>query len=97
MHIKKCILTIFLILTVCVSAYSDTHNADSCSQSDVQTAINAASSGDVVSIPSGTCSWASAVTLNKNITVIGQTTTSRNNSTYVVTPTDSTIIQKFGF
>jgi hypothetical protein len=74
-----------------------TLTASDCSKAAVESTISLANTGDLVVIPAGSCSWASAVTLNKSITVKGQTTTSRNSSTYVVTPTDGTIIQKYGF
>jgi hypothetical protein len=40
-----------------------TVNAASCSTSDVQTAINSASSGDYVQVPGGSSSWSSGVTI----------------------------------
>jgi hypothetical protein len=44
--------------------------ANSCSQVDVQAAINAAAPGDTVNIPAGNCTW-SGVTLAKAITLSG--------------------------
>jgi hypothetical protein len=48
-------------------------NAASCSSADVQTALNAASAGDVVYIPAGTCNWSSQVsrTVPANVTLMG--------------------------
>ena len=47
-------------------------NAASCNTGDVQKAINTASEGETVYIPSGTCSWTSGVTISgKGITVQG--------------------------
>lgn len=48
-----------------------TIQAASCSQADVQAAINAASGGDMVSIPAGNCTWTSGVTITKGLTVQG--------------------------
>ncbi len=49
-------------------------DAASCSSSDVQTAINNAASGDVVVVPSGSCTWSSQVTISgKALTLAGQT------------------------
>lgn len=49
-----------------------TSTAASCSASNVQSAINAASAGDTVNIPAGSCSWpANSVTLSKAITLNG--------------------------
>jgi len=45
--------------------------ADSCSQPDVQAAINAASDGDTVEIPAGTCSWSAGVSFSKGIHLKG--------------------------
>jgi chitodextrinase len=63
--------------------------AKSCSQIDVQAAIDAASSGGTVLVPAGNCSWApiggKAVTMNKSITLrgagMGQTNITLVNST----------------
>jgi hypothetical protein len=44
--------------------------ASSCSESDVKSAISAASTGDTVNVPSGSCSW-SNVDITKNITLQG--------------------------
>jgi len=47
-------------------------NAASCSQEDVQAAIDAAKEGDTVHIPTGTCLWSQTVTLSdKNIILQG--------------------------
>jgi hypothetical protein len=47
--------------------------APSCSASDVQTALNSAGAGDVISIPAGTCNWTTQVawTAPANVTVLG--------------------------
>ena len=47
--------------------------AASCNTNDVQTAINTAKEGQTVTIPSGTCTWTSGVTISgKGIAVQGQ-------------------------
>jgi hypothetical protein len=74
MHMLYQNLSIAAILCFCFisTAYgSETIDASSCSQSDVQTAINSASDGDVVFIPSGFCTWSSQVTMNKAIRLTG--------------------------
>lgn len=49
-----------------------TITAASCSQANVQSAINSAASGDTVAIPAGSCTWSSAVSwTNKSIAVVG--------------------------
>jgi hypothetical protein len=46
--------------------------AGSCSRADVATAISAAGDGDIVSIPAGSCTWATALTISdKAITIQG--------------------------
>ncbi len=64
------------ILGLIESSSAATINAASCSQADVQTAINAASAGDTVSVPPGNCTWTSGVTITKGITVQGTVETS---------------------
>ena len=52
--------------------HAATHAAATCNTSDVQAAINAAAEGDTVTIPAGTCTWTSGVTISgKGITVTG--------------------------
>ncbi len=48
-------------------------NAATCSQTDVQAAVNSAANGDVVQVPAGTCTWNTAVVIpdNKKITLQG--------------------------
>jgi len=56
-----------------VAAEATTHPAATCNVSDVQTQINAASSGDTVTIPAGTCTWTTGVTWTAppNVTLQG--------------------------
>lgn len=60
-----------LILLCCTGVRAQV-NAASCSSKDVQSAINSASSGQTVNVPSGNCSWGtSAVSLSKAIILNG--------------------------
>jgi hypothetical protein len=52
-------------------AKASTIRAASCSQPDVQAAINAASDGDTVTVPGGECQWNSKIFLNNEIIVVG--------------------------
>lgn len=61
---------LLLLLSVSVSSLGQTINAASCSQTDVQNAINAASTGYTVNVPAGSCSWTS-LTLSEAITFNG--------------------------
>lgn len=46
-------------------------NATTCSNSDIQTAINQAQSGDVVNVPAGSCTWTSGISVTKGISLQG--------------------------
>jgi len=73
-NITKTILSVAIILGglfIFQNAFADTHASASCSYADVNTAISAASNGDVVTIPSGACTWTSGITVSKNITIQG--------------------------
>jgi len=74
---KKTMLRLaFIVLVVNLvfisSGVAATIKSESCSQTDVQAAITAASDGDIVLIPSGSCVWTAGVKwTDKNISVIG--------------------------
>lgn len=53
-------------------ARANTINASTCSSAAVQAAVNSASNGDTVVIPNGSCTWTSGVTVNKQITLTGE-------------------------
>lgn len=54
----------FLIFqTLKAKASANTITAASCSQTDVQNAINSASDGDTVLVPAGSCVWSNGVTI----------------------------------
>jgi hypothetical protein len=60
------------LLLACLSKAEAQVNAATCNSSDVQTAINNATEGQTVSIPKGTCTWSSGVTISgKGIIVQG--------------------------
>jgi hypothetical protein len=85
------LLTLFIALGVfshVAPVRAATIAATSCSSSAVQSAINSASTGDTVSVPAGTCTWTSAVNINKTVTLLGATTCSG----WPLTCTDRTII-----
>jgi hypothetical protein len=98
------IRTIFLFLAtflLCLWAFvpqnfADTHTAASCSYSDVNSAVSAAAEGDTVSVPSGSCTWNSGLSITKGITLqaagIGSTTITGNvgNDTFLISYAPST-------
>ena len=73
------LLTACCLLLATQAAQAATITAASCSQTDVRTAFNSASSGDTVAVPAGSCTWTTpaantpSVVLNKAITLQGQT------------------------
>jgi len=50
-----------------LDVHAATINAESCSQTDVQRAIDSASDGDIVMVPDGECTWTTAVKIGKVI------------------------------
>ncbi len=74
---KIILLAIFILLNACSYSIADTHVAATCSQADVQTAVDAASNGDTVSVPAGSCTWTTtvantpSVSISKSITLQG--------------------------
>ena len=70
-------LFLALLLTACgpgveSNAQAATVAAASCSHTDVQTAINTAVAGDTVTVPAGSCTWTSTVTITgKALTLTG--------------------------
>lgn len=71
-YVTQCIL--ILSLCMCVSiirANASTITALSCSYADVSTAYNASSSGDIIRVPGGSCSWVSYLKIAKPVNIIG--------------------------
>jgi hypothetical protein len=67
-------LVCLLVVIVCLSGIplsGATHTAATCSQVDVQAAVNMASNGDTVRIPAGTCVWTAQVGVRKGMTLQG--------------------------
>ena len=56
-------------ISACIAG--NTINAASCSQEDVQSAINSASEGSTVAVPQGICTWNTTVLLSKGIVLKG--------------------------
>src|SRR5215475_2079707 len=64
-------LAVFTLSNIALQVEAATITAPSCSQTDVRNAIAAASDGDIVQIPGGTCDWTSTLTITKGITLKG--------------------------
>lgn len=71
MKISPLLSALGVCLAVAVDTQAATHNASSCNGSAVNSAINAASHGDTVVVPAGTCTWNSQVVVTKGITLMG--------------------------
>ena len=69
-RIIKWFLFAFLVFACFNTEAQAQVNAASCSQSDVQNAINSASAGQTVNVPAGSCNWTS-LNLAKAITLSG--------------------------
>jgi len=50
-------------------SFAATINAVSCSQTDVQSAINSASVGDIVAVPAGTCTWTTVTSYTPTLSI----------------------------
>jgi hypothetical protein len=67
------ILALLVVTIVTITGISEgaTINAASCSRADVEAAVQTAADGDTVVVPSGTCTWASTLTIRRAITLQG--------------------------
>ena len=71
------------LVTAATPASAAVRTASSCSQSAVQSAINAAVDRDTVVVPAGTCTWSAAVTV-RNKTIILRGAGTRTGGTKIV-------------
>ena len=78
-------LAVMLVILWARSASGNTISAATCNTNDVQAAINSANDGDVVVIPSGSCTWTSGITTTKQIHITAQTVVGPPNETVVIT------------
>src|SRR4029453_1145448 len=76
--IATLVLCLFLLLAFVLPVDAATINATGCTRDLVAAAVTQAVDGDTVTIPAGTCSWTTNLTVDKAITIqgagIGQTT-----------------------
>jgi hypothetical protein len=71
-------LLLFVFLLSAIALRADTHTATSCSQADVQAAIDAASDGDIVQVPPGTATWTTPGSMKPAIQIGKQLTWGQN-------------------
>ena len=101
-RIIKWPLFVFLLsaLFVAGARAQSTYTAASCSESDVQAAINkelsTPANGDIISIPSGTCTWTGTTVIsqafNNSVTIQGAGAVSATTGGASTTGTDATVI-----
>lgn len=65
------LLVAMVVFTFATPINAQTVAANSCSQTDVQTAVNNAARGATVTVPAGSCTWSSTLTLTKGLTLAG--------------------------
>jgi hypothetical protein len=65
------LLAIIICILLPFQSIAATVAADSCSRTDVQAALTAASRGDTVTIPAGDCTWSATVTYTKALIIKG--------------------------
>jgi hypothetical protein len=68
------VLYAFFSFVFCASVaeiYADTHTATSCSLANVSAAVTAASRGDTVSVPAGSCTWSGRLNITKGLHIKG--------------------------
>jgi hypothetical protein len=95
------VLTFLLSVLLHTQAQASTVNAASCSQTDVQNALNSAATGDKIMVPAGNCSW-SSMSVNKAVILqgagIGQTNiTVDGNHAVTITKQAAGVIRIQGF
>ena len=71
---KKLLITLVCLLIVSVQVHADYVYAESCSRAHIQAAHDSASTGDIVVIPSGDCTWDSPyrIDVTKAVSFKGQ-------------------------
>ena len=95
--LKKCSGSISAVIILATflfsvsSAKAATISASSCSHDDVYTALNTASEGDTVTVPAGTSTWTSGVTIPDGIKLIGAGAFDGNDSNNTVISSSSPI------
>jgi hypothetical protein len=68
---RKMLFLAVMLLFVPFVSWAGTYKASSCSYWDVSKAVEAASPGDTVSIPPGTCTWTEPLSISKSLILEG--------------------------
>ncbi|MFL6449630.1 MAG: hypothetical protein ACJ746_18400 [Bryobacteraceae bacterium] len=100
MRTSAAVLAAFLLCPLFSNARAETINAATCNQSDVQAAVNSASSGATVVVPAGNCTW-TTLSINKALTFqgagSGQTKIALNANPALTLTKQSSVITVTGF
>jgi hypothetical protein len=96
MNMKWMSITLLVSVPSLVAAHAATHAAASCNLSDVETAVSAAAVGDTVTIPAGTCTWSSELSISSGITLTGSGTPNTGPSTFGSGALNTVIIDNAG-
>lgn len=106
MNLKLIVILLPVILPLTEISEAAIIDAASCSYGDVSAAISSASAGDTVSVPAGSCTWTSSLTIIKGITLkgagIGSTVIKKETGSIIikyqpVTPTSDETFRLTGF
>jgi hypothetical protein len=73
LRFRESVILLAVGLLPAAVASANTVTAQSCSSSDVSSAINSAANGDTVVIPNGSCTWTTGINTSKQIILSGQT------------------------
>jgi len=97
---KKLFILLCLLYSGSLYAACTGGVADTCSLTDVQECYTEASEGDTITIPAGTCTWSSQLSISKSIKIQGATACSSTGTPgaadYVITCDDATLITGSG-
>lgn len=96
MNMRWTSITLLLSALSGQTAHAATHAAASCNLSDVQTAIGSAAVGDTVTIPAGTCTWTSGLSISTGITLSGSGTPNTGAGTFGSGTLNTVIIDNAG-
>jgi hypothetical protein len=97
--LKGVLLSVSWGALFCVNVQANTVTSASCSSSAVQAAINSASSGDTVVVPSGACTWSAQVTIpsTKGITLSASGSVTITNANIALNSNATTPAEITGF
>lgn len=69
--LKQLLLTIVLFLLLTPNALATDRAAAGCEEADIATTNGLSSSGDRITVPAGSCTWTTAITLTRGVSLVG--------------------------